>query len=134
MNAKAVLLIDNRQPQALEVHITLSREMFGPDVPASVTPDEIRYLVDGVRFIEQMRANPLDKGNLPESVTSLRGIFMKSVVAAEDLAEGTVLEARHLTSKKPGSGIPANDLPSLLGRRLVRAVARDTLLSSDDIG
>jgi N-acetylneuraminate synthase len=117
----------------LEVHITLSREMFGPDVPASVTPDEMRHLVDGVRFIEQMRANPLDKGNLPESVTSLRGIFMKSVVAAEDLVEGTVLEARHLTTKKPGSGIPANDLPSLLGRRLVRAVARDTLLSADDM-
>jgi N-acetylneuraminate synthase len=118
----------------LEVHITLSRDMFGPDVPASVTPDEVRQLVEGVRFIEQMRANPLDKGNLPDAVTSLRGIFMKSVVAAEDLPEGTVLEARHLTAKKPGSGIPANDLPSLVGKRLGRAVARDTLLSLDDLG
>ena len=26
----------------LEVHVTLSREMFGPDVPASVTTDELR--------------------------------------------------------------------------------------------
>ncbi len=118
----------------LEVHITLSPEMFGPDVPASVTQDEMRQLVQGVRFIEQMRANPLDKENLPESVTSLRGIFMKSVVAAEDLAEGTILEAHHLTSKKPGSGIPANDLPSLLGKRLGRAAARDDLLSYDDLG
>ncbi len=118
----------------LEVHITLSREMFGPDVPASVTLDEMRHLVDGVRFIEEMRANPLDKDNLPDSVTSLRGIFMKSVVATEDLAEGTVLEASHLTTKKPGSGIPANDLPALLGRRLVRSVVRDALLSRDDIG
>lgn len=117
----------------LEVHITLSREMFGPDVPASVTPAELRQLVDGVRFIERMRAHPLDKGDLPEAVTSLRGIFMKSVVAAEDLPEGTVLEARHLTAKKPGSGIPANDLPSLVGRRLGRAVECDALLSFKDL-
>ena len=27
MNAKAVLLIDNRQPQALEVHITLKQRV-----------------------------------------------------------------------------------------------------------
>lgn len=120
--------------EVLEVHITLSPEMFGPDVPASVTQDEMRQLVQGVRFIEQMRAGPLDKDNLPDSVTSLRGIFMKSVVAAEDLPQGTVLEARHLAAKKPGSGIPANDLPALVGKTLARAVERDALLSHDDFG
>ena len=45
----------------LEVHVALSREMFGPDVVASVTTAELRQLVDGVRFIERMRGNPLDK-------------------------------------------------------------------------
>ena len=43
----------------LEVHVTLSREMFGPDVIASVTTQELRQLVDGIRFIERMRAHPL---------------------------------------------------------------------------
>ena len=58
--------------ELLEVHITLSREMFGPDVVASITTAELRQLVEGVRFIEKMRANPGDKAALPESVTSLR--------------------------------------------------------------
>src|SRR5262249_42308906 len=40
----------------LEVHVALSREMFGPDVVASVTTQELRQLVDGIRFIERMRA------------------------------------------------------------------------------
>src|SRR5262249_4822376 len=45
----------------LEVHVTLSREMFGPDVPASVTTAELKQLVEGIRFIERMRPSPLDK-------------------------------------------------------------------------
>jgi N-acetylneuraminate synthase len=119
--------------EVLEVHITLSREMFGPDVVASITTGELRQLVDGVRFIERMRATPCDKQALPESVTSLRGIFMKSVVAADDLEEGTVLRPEHLTTKKPGTGIPAREGPSLVGKRLRRSVARDELLSPDDL-
>jgi len=119
--------------EALEVHITLSREMFGPDVIASITPTELRQLVDGIHFIERMRAHPADKDALPDSVTSLRGIFMKSVVVRDDLPAGTVLREEHLSTKKPGSGIPARDLPSLVGRRLRRAVVRDTLLEADDM-
>src|SRR5262249_17496397 len=41
---------------ALEVHLTLSREAFGPDVPASVTPEELHRLVEGIRFIERALA------------------------------------------------------------------------------
>jgi N-acetylneuraminate synthase len=119
--------------EVLEVHLTLSREMFGPDVVASITPAEMRQLVDGIHFIERMRANPVNKDELPESVTSLRGIFMKSVVVRDDLPAGTVLSEEHLTTKKPGSGIPAGELPTLVGRRLRRAVDRDTLLTPEDL-
>jgi sialic acid synthase SpsE len=89
--------------------------------------------VDGIHFIERMRANPANKDELPESVTSLRGIFMKSVVVRDDLPAGTVLHEKHLTTKKPGSGIPAGELPSLVGRRLRNAVDRDTLLTPEDL-
>jgi len=119
--------------EVLEVHLTLSREMFGPDVVASITPAEMRQLVDGIHFIERMRANPADKDQLPESVTSLRSIFMKSVVARDDLPAGTVLREEHLATKKPGSGIPASELASVVGRRLRRAVGRDTLLAPEDL-
>ena len=117
----------------LEVHLTLSREMFGPDVAASVTPDQLRQLVEGIRFIETMRAHPLDKQELSASVQSLRDIFTKSVMARSDLSAGTVLAAHHLAAKKPGTGIPANELPRLIGRRLKRDVGFDHPLSHDDL-
>jgi N,N'-diacetyllegionaminate synthase len=114
----------------LEVHVALSREMFGPDVPASITTQELRQLVDGVRFVERMK--PVDKDAMATSLEPLRKLFTKSVVARAALAAGTVLRADHLAMKKPGTGIPADRLPELVGRRLVRAVAADALLSEAD--
>lgn len=119
--------------EILEVHIAFSREMFGPDVIASITTAELRQLVDGIRFIETMRAAPVDKGALPESITSLRGIFMKSLVAASDIPGGTVLREGHLTGKKPGGGIPVGELHRVLGMRLRRSLERDEQLADKDL-
>lgn len=117
----------------LEVHVALSREMFGPDVPASVTTEELRQLVDGVRFIEIMQENPVDKDVIAKEMEPLRQAFFKSIVACSDLTEGTVLERGHLTVKKPGTGIPAEKLNSLVGRHLRRGVKRDELIQEEDL-
>lgn len=117
----------------LEVHVTLSREMFGPDVPASVTTAELRQLTEGARFIERALAHPVDKDLVAGEMAPLRNLFTKSVVARADLPAGTVLTRNHLATKKPGTGIPAAQLDSVLGRRLRRAVAADTLLAESDL-
>ncbi|HLB79922.1 MAG TPA: N-acetylneuraminate synthase family protein [Dongiaceae bacterium] len=119
--------------EVLEVHVTLSREMFGPDVAVSLTTAELAQLVAGIRFIERMRAHPVDKTAVSADAAPLREIFMKSVAARADLPAGTRLAPEHLTAKKPGTGIPARELPGLLGRRLRRAVARDALLAPEDL-
>lgn len=126
--AAAVLGVD-----MIEVHVTFSREMFGPDVPASLTTDELRQLVEGVRFVEGMLSNSVDKDAVALEMAPLRETFFKSVVATVDIPQGTVLEPQHLTIKKPGTGIPADQLESLIGRRVKRAISRDELLGEDDL-
>jgi N,N'-diacetyllegionaminate synthase len=121
------------QAEVVEVHVTLSRELFGPDVVASVTSAELRQMVDGIRFVERMRASPVDKSEPGETAAPLRSIFMKSVVAARDLPEGAVLGLGDLAAKKPGTGIPANRLQDLVGRRLHRPVARDGQILPADV-
>jgi N,N'-diacetyllegionaminate synthase len=117
----------------LEVHITFSRELFGPDVPASITTAEMRQLVEGIRFIETMRANPVDKDAMAGEMTPLRDLFTKSVVARVNLPAGSILQAEHLTVKKPGTGIPASRLPELIGRTLRCSVQVDQLLQASDL-
>lgn len=117
----------------IEVHFTLSREMFGPDVLVSLTPIELRQLVEGVRFIERAQANPVDKDAVAEELSGMRQLFTKSVVARIDLSTGTVLTPDHLAVKKPGTGIPAARLNELVGRRLTRDVCADELLRETDV-
>jgi N-acetylneuraminate synthase len=117
----------------LEIHVTLSREMYGTSVAASLTPAELRQLVEGTRFIETVLASPVDKDVMAEEKASLRPIFLRSVVARQDLTAGTVLKDVDLTTKKPGTGIPANRLGDLIGRKLTRAVNKDQLISEEDL-
>ena len=117
----------------IEVHVTMSREMFGPDVSSSVTTDELRLLVNGVRFIEQMRSGPVNKDGVAAELSPVRELFLKSVVARSALAAGTVLTPEHLIAKKPGTGIPAARIADVVGARLTRSVAPDEVLQPDDI-
>ncbi len=120
--------------EVVEVHVTMSRGMFGPDVPASITMEQLRELVDGIRFVERMRASPVDKDAIALDMAPLRAIFTKSLVARESLAAGTVLTEAHLAGKKPGTGIPAERLPDFIGRVLRRNLERDEQIRADDIG
>lgn len=119
--------------QALEVHVTLSRQMFGPDVPASVTTPELRQLVEGIRFIEKMLANPADKDETAVALQPLRELFTKSLFYKTDLPAGSVLTRENLAIKKPGTGIPAGKIDAVLGKKLVKDVVRDGFVSESDL-
>jgi N-acetylneuraminate synthase len=120
------------QANLLEAHIVFSRDCFGPDTPASLTTDEFTQLVQGVRFIEQALMQTIDKDAAAAELADLRRVFGKSVVAARDLPAGHHLAAADLALKKPGTGIPAAEFHNIVGRKLARAVARDTLLAKED--
>ncbi len=104
----------------IEVHVTFSREMFGPDVPVSLTMMELRKLVEGVRYIEQALSNPVDKDTEARELMTMRNLFTKSLVLRNNLTAGTMLSPNDLIAKKPGTGIPVEQLASVIGKRLRR--------------
>lgn len=117
----------------IEVHVTISREAYGPDVIASITFEELSQLVDGISFIRKCINNPVDKKLLAEELLPTRKIFTKSIVARFDLPAGTVLEMDMLSFKKPGTGLPPEDLPKLVGKKLITSVVKDQLLRITDV-
>jgi len=119
--------------QVIEVHLTLTRRAFGPDVSASLTVEEMAELVRGVRYAEAMRRNPVAKNALAEDIQTMRKIFMQSVVTLRDMAAGEVLSAADLGTRKPGTGIAANRLDEMIDRRLARPVSALTPLVEDDL-
>ncbi|MGH9691503.1 MAG: N-acetylneuraminate synthase family protein [Candidatus Acidiferrales bacterium] len=119
--------------EVLEIHVTLSRECFGPDVVASVTTQELATLAEGVRFIEKMRMNGVNKDAMAGEMSTVRELFTKSLVMQLDLPEGAILTRDCLAARKPGTGIPADRLQSMIGRRLRRSVAAGEMLRESDL-
>ncbi len=129
----ALAAVSAHQAKLIEVHLTLSRDMFGPDVVASLTPAEMTEMVRGIRFVENMQAHPVAKDAVDPKAESMRRIFFKSVVPLRDLAKGTVLSLAVLGLKKPGTGIPAAQLNAVVGRVLKQSVVKDVPLQQDDL-
>ena len=119
--------------RVVEVHIALSRDMFGPDVAASVTPTELAELVRGTRLLEAALAAPVDKDAIAQRLEPTRELFTKSVVARRDLDAGTMLTLADLALKKPGGGMAPSGLAQLVGRRVRVAVPADQALQDDDL-
>jgi N,N'-diacetyllegionaminate synthase len=119
--------------EVLELHVTFSPDMYGPDVPASVTFEQLKVLTDGIRFIETMRANPLDKDAAAEGTQELRQMFMKGLVAVVDIREGDTLDGAKLDARKPMAGISAARYDEIRGRRARRAIAAGSFIQDDDV-
>jgi len=119
--------------EVIEVHATLSRHAFGPDVSSSLTFEQLAGLVEGVRFLDTALAHPVDKEAVAEQLADLRRAFGRSVVARRPLPEGTVLRADDLACKKPAGGLPPSAVEHLLGRTLAHDVPRDHVLADADL-
>lgn len=117
----------------LEVHTVFSRECFGPDVTSSVTTSELADLVRGVRFIGTALAHPVEKDRMASDLSEMRRLFTKSVVAARDLSAGHRIAEADLALRKPGSGLPADRIPTLVGRRLRKDIPRLAQITEDAI-
>jgi N,N'-diacetyllegionaminate synthase len=119
--------------KVIEVHVTWDKTMFGPDTIASVTFAELKQMIDGIRFTEKMLSNPVDKEAEAAGMERMRKMFGQSLVAASDLAAGTILRAEHIATRKPLAGIPASEFSAVLGAKLRRNVSLGEFLQSADI-
>lgn len=117
----------------IETHITLSREMFGPDVASSLTVDEFTSMVSGVRFIEQSLASPIEKCSAAVQMDAMRKMFSQSLVAAKDLPAGVVLAREDLSCRKPGQGIPTSEWFSVVGKTLRRSLQAAEFIKPEDL-
>ena len=117
----------------IEVHATFDKRMFGPDVIASLTIEDIAQLVLFAEDQRIMDANPVDKDTMAEELGQQKQLFGRSLAPVGDLPQGHVLAEEDLTMKKPGSGLQWSDRDKLIGRALARDVLMNRLLKTEDI-
>jgi len=110
----------------LEKHMTLDRTLPGPDHRFSLAPDALADWVRRVRHTERILGHGR-KVVLP-CEWDVRRSARKSVVALTDIASGQELTREVLGTKRPGTGVEARHIDSLVGRPALCGIPADTVL------
>ena len=110
----------------IEKHFSFSRDLWGADHKASVTPSEMKAMVKAIRGEEYqiVDAAPyfgIKEKELEGAHNQFRPYFHKTLVAGRNLPAGTVIEKDMVYAMRPQKyldGLPSNRLHALLGKRL----------------
>ena len=115
----------------IEKHITLDKDLPGPDHRASLEPHELKDLVKAIRTIEQALGDGVKKPSPSEAKTRL--FARKSIVSAARIKKGQLLSETNLTVKRPGNGISPMEWKKVIGRKALRDFEKDELIDIKQI-
>lgn len=111
----------------VEKHLTLDRNMPGPDHKASLEPYEFKNMVQAIRNIEIAKGSGVK--TLAASEQKNRKAARKSIVAAKKIKAGEIFTIQNLTTKRPGTGISPMRWNEVIGTRASRDFEEDELIT-----
>lgn len=115
----------------IEKHFTLDRRRPGPDHAFSLEPrglaEYVHHARHAARLLGEGRIGPTD------AQREVRCLSRGSVVAAREIAPDEVIVRDMLTVKRPGTGIAPSEIGQLVGRRAVRRITADAIVTWDDV-
>ena len=101
--------------QIIEKHITLDKNMQGPDHKASIEPEELNNLVSAIRNIEKALGNGIKKPSNSE-MKNIK-VVRKSIIASDFIEKGERYTTDNLCIKRPGTGLSPTMFDLLLGMK-----------------
>ena len=101
--------------KVIEKHITINKNLLGPDHEASLNPQEFQKMVIAIRNIEKAMGNGKKIPNIIEK-KNLK-IVRKSIVAKKKIDKGELFSLNNITSKRPGTGMTPMNIKRLLGKK-----------------
>lgn len=115
--------------QVIEKHLTLDRNMNGPDHKASLEPREFADMIRGIRNVEKA----LGDGSKSPARVEISNIEVarKSIVAAQNIKKGDILTETNLTTKRPGTGISPMKWREIIGTKAIKDFYKDDLIEAN---
>ena len=97
----------------IEKHITLDRNLTGPDHLASMEPDEFCEYVRLIRNTTKLLGSFEKSATYEEMINQAK--VRKSLVAKKPIRKGEILTENNVTAKRPGDGISPMDWIKISG-------------------
>jgi sialic acid synthase SpsE len=99
------------------------------DHAASLETPGLFKLIRDIRNIEKAMGSP--EKRIQEREIPIRTKLAKSVVATVDIPKGTVITREMLTVKGPNTGLPPKYIYILPGKRAVKDIRGDTVITKE---
>ncbi|EGV16353.1 N-acetylneuraminate synthase family protein [Thiocapsa marina] len=110
----------------IEKHLTLDRNLPGPDHKASPEPGEFAAMVRAIRNIELALGDGIKRPSPSEAKNE--PIARKSIVAAVPIRSGDAFTADNLAVKRPGTGLSPMRWDEVVGHGARRDFDNDELI------
>jgi N-acetylneuraminate synthase len=120
-----------RGAEMIEKHLTLDKEMSGPDHAASMEPLEFKLMVDAIRKVPEVlgesskKPSASEKRNIP--------IARKSIYYSKNLPLGHQLNSEDFIMLRPGDGLSPMSYREFLGKTLMKDVREGEALSKEHV-
>lgn len=114
----------------IEKHFTLDKNFEGPDHKASVLPEELKLLCEGIRAVEKSMGKY--KKIVTNSERKNKIVARKSIIAKVKIKKGEIFTEENLTTKRPGNGISPMNWYKILGKKAEKDFDIDELIEDSN--
>lgn len=115
--------------KVIEKHFTLNKSLKGNDHYHAMDSNDAKKIIAKMEWLDAV----MGCGDLVclESEDKARQNARRSLVAACDITQGTVITEEMLTFKRPGTGISAERYYEVIGKTAIRDIKEDEVLKED---
>lgn len=116
----------------IERHLTLDRNMEGPDHAASVEPSELKKLIQGIKQI-QLGLGVSGPRVITQGELINKDNLAKSLVAANRIEKGMIIKKSDVCIKSPGRGLSPLKINEIIGKVSKRLFNEGDFFEESDI-
>jgi sialic acid synthase SpsE len=113
--------------QLIERHYTLDKSMTGFDHKISLDPNELASMVKDIRLVNQIQGTGEKYVSETEWIT--RKKYHVSAVSLVEIVADEILTEKHIAYRNPGTGIPFKSTHKIIGKKALKNIPADELLS-----
>jgi N-acetylneuraminate synthase len=110
----------------VEKHLTLSRDIPGPDSAFSLEPHDFGQMVEAIRVAEKALGEVRYRVTEQEEASR---VFRRSLFVVEDVKAGELFTEQNVRSIRPGYGLHTRYLDNIIGRCAGQDIERGTPLN-----
>jgi N,N'-diacetyllegionaminate synthase len=110
----------------IEKHITLNKNLDGPDQKCSIEFEDLKKMVDSIRNVEI--ALGTNKKIISANEKDTKKLVRKFIVAKTNIVKGTTFTDENLTVKRSGSGINAIFWNKIIGKKAKKNFKIDEII------